>query len=200
MTGTIILAAGASTRLGEPKQCLAFGGKTLLQKALQAAGESCKNTVVVLGAHAKSILPIIEKEAVHVVHNEHWQEGMASSIRKGLEALLRLAPQTTEVIVMLCDQPFADTSLLNRLIAEKNRTGKGIIASAYEDTAGVPVLFDKKFFPELLSLRGREGAKKLLSRHPEALTTIPFPLGAIDIDTAADYQALLHQRERHHKF
>lgn len=194
MTATIILAAGASTRLGEPKQRLLFGGKTLLQRAVQAAEKSdSETTIVVTGAYSESILADMEEEKVCLIHNPDWREGMASSIRVGLEQLLRIAPQTTAVIIMLCDQPFADGALLNRLIEEKHKTGKGIIVCAYKNTAGVPVLFDKIFFHELMALSGREGAKKLLFRHPEELTPIPFPFGAIDIDTPADYQALLQQ-------
>ena len=192
MTGTIILAAGASTRLGKPKQQLLFGGKTFLQRAIQAAEESSSEmTVVVTGAHSESILADLKRESAQLVHNTHWAEGMASSICTGLEELLRIAPQTSAVILMLCDQPFADASLLNRLIEEKSRTGKGVIACAYKDTIGVPVLFDKSLFPKLMALMGQEGAKKLLFRHQNDLATISFPSGAIDIDTQADYQALL---------
>ena len=194
MTGTIILAAGASSRLGEAKQQLRFGGKTLLQRAIQAAEESAsERTVVVTGAHVTSIVADRPGGSIQFVHNPQWPEGMASSIRTGMQELLRIKPETTAAIFMLCDQPFADAQLLNRLIEEKSRTDKGIVACAYKDTAGVPVLFDKNFFPELRALKGREGAKKLLFRYPETLTTIPFPLGAIDIDTPSDYQALLQQ-------
>ncbi len=194
MTGLIILAAGASTRLGRPKQRLIFKGRSLLQGAIQAGKESgCANSLIVLGAHAPSILADIEKEAISVVHNPDWQEGMASSIRSGLQELLRIAPQTSGLILMLCDQPYVNALLLNKLIEEKRRTGKKMVACAYKETAGVPVLFDKSFFPQLLSLSGREGAKKLLYQYPEALHTIPFPLGAIDIDTQTDYESLLTQ-------
>ncbi|QCR24857.1 NTP transferase domain-containing protein [Pontibacter sp. SGAir0037] len=195
MTGLVLLAAGASTRLGEPKQQLLYQGKTLLQHAVEVALQAgCAPVVVVLGARAASILPEVEKEPVSVVQNPGWEEGMASSIRSGLTYLLRIEPETTGCIFMVCDQPYVDAALLNRLVQASAGNTNRIVASAYKDTAGTPVLFGKSFFTELLALKGQEGARKILFRHQEAVTTVAFPLGAIDIDTAEDYKALLQSR------
>lgn len=191
MTGLIILAAGASTRMGCPKQQLAYQGKTLLQHAIDMALHSdCSPVIVVLGAHSMVILPELAAEKVSIVENPHWEEGMASSIRAGITALQAKAPLATGVIFMVCDQPYVDTSHLNNLVRQKLDTGQGIIASYYNDTMGVPVLFDKVFFPELLALKGEEGAKKLLYQHQQEVTAVPFPMGSIDIDTLADYHSL----------
>jgi len=89
---------------------------------------------------------------------------------------------------MLCDQPFVDASLLNQLVQKKSL--KGIIASTYNGIIGAPVLFDVAYFDELLLLKGQEGAKKLLTKYPEDIDTVAFPLGSIDIDTMEDYERL----------
>ena len=91
---------------------------------------------------------------------------------------------------MLCDQPFADAAMLNQLIRQKSQSKKPIVASAYSGTFGPPALFDKSTFAELLKLSGRDGAKKLLMQYADELDTVPFPLGAIDIDTTSDYERL----------
>lgn len=191
MTGLVLLAAGASVRLGEPKQNLNFRGKTLLQHAVQAATASvCKPVIVVLGANAEAFTSEIQQESISVIRNQEWETGMASSIRCGLNELLRQAPQTTNIIFMLCDQPFVEPQILNKLVQTNTETGKEVIACSYQDTLGTPALFHKTMFPELLALTGDEGAKKLIFRHQETVAMVLFPLGAIDIDTPADYTAL----------
>lgn len=192
MTGLIILAAGASTRMGTPKQTLLYQGKSLLQHAVQTAlATVCRPVIVVLGAHANDVLPEIAGAPVQVVQHAGWEEGMGSSIRAGIAALKEQAPEAAGALVMLCDQPFVTETLLSRLLAEKQETGKKIIASSYNDTIGPPVLFDAAFFPELLSLRGQQGAKVLLMEHKNEVTAVPFPSGSTDIDTRDDYEALI---------
>jgi molybdenum cofactor cytidylyltransferase len=188
MTGIIILAAGSSSRLGTAKQALVYQGQTLLQRAVHTALQTdCKNIAVVLGANADTLKTGMEHESITLLFNADWEEGMASSIRCGLAGLQKTTP-ITSVILMLCDQPYVDVVLLNRLL--QNAAPNKIIASAYNNAVGPPALFDSAFFNQLLSLSGNEGAKKIMLQHPEALIEIPFPLGAIDIDTKADYDAL----------
>jgi len=189
MTGIIILAAGASGRLGKPKQNLIYKGKTLLQSAIDIANDSkCIPVLVILGANADVIKPTIENLSINILQNENWQEGMASSIKVGITGLKKIEPKVDSVILMLCDQPFVDAELINKLIQSKSE--KGIVASAYNDTIGVPVLFDADYFEELLQLKGDEGAKKLLMKHPEDIAKIDFPLGSVDIDSTGDYEKL----------
>ncbi|MBF8965092.1 nucleotidyltransferase family protein [Pontibacter sp. FD36] len=192
VSGLVILAAGASTRLGQPKQLLHYQGKSLLQRAAQVATEAgFSPVVVVLGARAEKLIPELTDLPVTTVQNPDWQEGMASSIRVGLEELLKLKPTLDDVTFMVCDQPFVDADVLKRLMQAKQDGRSGIIASAYQETLGTPVLFDKIYFPELLALEGQEGAKKIIMKHPSAVSSLRFEAGAIDIDTAADYAALL---------
>lgn len=191
MTGTIILAAGASTRLGRPKQLLLYNNKSLLQHAIDAAVTVSKqDTIVVLGANAELIQPQVKPAEAGVVINENWEEGMGSSIRTGLSALLQLNEKLDDVIIMLADQPFVNGDLLKNLQEKKRNTGKEIVACFYKEQPGVPALFGSKFFTELLSLQSAEGAKKLFFAFPESVATVPFPFGSIDIDTMQDYNNL----------
>lgn len=197
MTGLIILAAGPSSRLDQPKQKIVFKGKTLLQQTVEAAIHSaCKPVMVILGAYAEEIQTDIKKEDVIVVYNHQWEEGMSSSLRLGIELLQKTAPLVSDVIIMVSDQPFVSTALLDNLINKKAATRKEIIACSYNNTLGVPVLFNKKFFPELLLLAGQEGAKKLLTEHQDSVATIPFAQGDIDIDTIEDYEALTERENQ----
>lgn len=192
MTGIIILAAGASSRMGKPKQLLIYQQKTLLQRAIQAAvGIPGACIVVVIGANQSLIKPDINNSAVIIEENPDWQQGMASSVRAGINRLTTVQPQVENALLMLCDQPFVDTVLLQKLI-EKKQAGTGqIIASAYQNTVGAPVLFDRSYFDELTDLQGQEGARKLLNKYKEHVISIPFENGAIDIDTPEDYERLL---------
>ena len=190
-TGIILLAAGASTRLGKPKQNLFYQGQTLLQHAIQAALETkLKPVILVLGAHADTINPGIEILDLHLIINPDWAEGMGSSIRIGLTELLKTQPAIKQVILMVCDQPFVSADLLMQLVEAKGNNAEAIVASAYKNTVGTPVLFPRKYFPELLTLNGQVGAKKLLFRHQDFVIPIPFPEGDFDIDTMQDYEAL----------
>lgn len=192
MTGLIILAAGTSARLGKPKQLLTYKGESLIRRAVRAGiGAHCNPIVVVLGAHFEEIKPEIESKSVHIAYNPYWQEGIASSIRIGVSELRKQNIDIEETIIMLCDQPMADATLFKNMMLEKRKTGKGIVACSYNETIGVPVLYQKKYFPELLALKGDEGAKKILVRHKKEVYVIPFPDGAIDIDTIDDYEDLL---------
>ena len=189
MTGLVILAAGSSSRLGTPKQNLFFKGKTLLRLAVDAAVNSvCKPVVLVLGANSESIVLDFNGPSVKVIQNDIWAQGMASSIRAGLNAVLDLDDNLSGVVFMLCDQPFADEHLVNRLI-DAQAPGQ-IVASAYNNMLGVPVLFDKKYFADLQALKGEEGARKLLIKYASQVTPIAFPLGSVDVDTMKDYQRL----------
>lgn len=189
MTGVIILAAGSSSRLGTAKQSLNYQGQTLLQRAIQAALESdCEAVAVVLGANAEAIQATITNQPVHVFLNADWEDGMSSSIQCGLTGLQASTPQLSAIVLMLCDQPYVNAATINQLL-QKASSNK-IVASAYNGTVGAPALFDCSFFAELLQLTGHEGAKKLLIKHVDAIISVPFPLGAIDIDTIADYEQL----------
>ncbi len=192
-TGLILLAAGASTRLGQPKQLLEYKGRTFIKQAIDTALQVIQTPViVVLGANSPLLQNEVSTFKVHVIINDNWKEGMASSIRYGLSGLLEIMPHIDNVILMVCDQPFVSASLIEDLIAERKQTLKGIIACTYKNTLGTPVLFNKNYFSDLLNLNGTEGAKKLISKYLEDVSAVSFPLGFIDIDTVDDYEQLLN--------
>lgn len=185
------MAAGSSSRLGRPKQLLPHNGKSLLEHTVDMANDAVANPViVVLGANAALLENIVDDKKVHIVENKEWKDGMASSIRCGLNTLLQIAPLSDAVILMVCDQPFVSSSLLNELIAKQKNTGMPIVTCQYENTFGPPALFYKTIFPELLILKGDAGARKIVAHHSNDTATVLFTQGNIDIDTEADYQAL----------
>lgn len=189
MIGATILAAGPSSRLGTPKQTILYEGKTLLQHAVEAAESAgCLPVVIVLGAHANIILNHFHSPSATIVHNHDWQDGMGTSIAVGISALLQAASTIDAAIVMVCDQPFADATLLHKLIEQQKLTGKGIAASTYANTMGVPALFDKKYFEILQQLKGDEGAKKIMLLHRDDVALVLFDKGTVDIDTVHDVE------------
>ncbi|MFD0749076.1 NTP transferase domain-containing protein [Mucilaginibacter calamicampi] len=191
MTGIIILAAGSSSRMGKAKQNLLFRGQTLLQNAINTAFGSHSDIIaVVLGANALNISSTIGTSNIQVFVNEDWALGMGTSISYGLKELLKIQPEISSVLFMLTDQPLVDQNFINQLI-EKATPGK-IVASAYNNTLGPPVLFDNSFFDDLLKMRGNEGAKKILQKYSNAVVELPFPEGAFDVDTPDDYDRLVN--------
>ncbi|CAN5451360.1 hypothetical protein BH23BAC1_BH23BAC1_17210 [soil metagenome] len=190
--GIIILAAGASKRMGSPKQLLPFEGSSLIQHSIKAAmGSVCNPIVVVLGAKHELILPQISHYPVNIKINNEWEEGMASSIRAGIKSILEIMPKLRSVLILLCDQPFVSADQINKLVEASHITNKSIVVSQYKDTAGVPALFTKEHFWDLQHLKGKEGAKNLLKAHKECIYKVPFPLGNIDIDTPEDYKNII---------
>jgi molybdenum cofactor cytidylyltransferase len=191
----IILAAGASKRMGEPKQLLKYNGANLIQHAIdEALAAGSQKVFIVLGSGGEKISEHINKRQANIVYNKNWEEGIASSIREGLQQSLLLSANVDAVILMVCDQPYVTAALLKNLVNEQIESGKHIVAAQYQETWGTPVLFYKSFFPELLKLKGDTGAKKILMDNKEQVQAVKFPLGDIDIDNIADYEMLLQQK------
>jgi len=192
--GIIILAAGSSSRLGQPKQLLSYQHKTLLDHTIEAARKAAKERVVViLGENYQLIKEHIYSTGVKIVYNPGWQEGISSAIRTGLSAIRKENPELEQVILAVCDQPFLTDLIFEKLITKATTSGKGIVASTYAQTLGTPVLFGKAYFDDLAALKGKEGAKTLLGKYQDDITAIPFENGEIDIDTPDDYRKLIHK-------
>lgn len=193
-TGIIILAAGSSSRLGQPKQLLAYKNSTLLKNTIKQVSSITNAVIIVVTGSNKDL---IENELhslnLKISHNPDWQSGMSSSINKGLTDLLVLNPECQSCIFAVCDQPYVSRIIFENLITKYQQTGKGIIASSYSETLGTPVLFDKKYFNQLLALKGQEGAKKIINKFLDDTVSIPFENGNIDIDTPEDYSKLIFE-------
>ncbi|NMG21970.1 nucleotidyltransferase family protein [Brasilonema bromeliae] len=192
--GAIILAAGASTRMGQPKQLLQFQGRSFLRHTVEVVVASvCNPIIVVLGAYAEKMRQEVSQLPVLVVENSQWDEGMGASIKVGMTALNAAAEEIEGVVLTLCDQPFISCNVINQLVAAYHSTGQGIIASEYAQTLGVPALFSHKFFSDLTSLEATSGAKQVIKKYSHEVFCLPFAAGAIDIDTPQDYERLLSQ-------
>ena len=189
--GAVILAAGPSTRMDTPKQILHFRGETLVRRAASAAIEAgCWPVVVVTGAHA-----VVTREAllgldVQEAENKEWESGMSSSLRVGIEALVKTVPRISAIVLMLCDQPFVTREIIAGLVSAHCETNRAIVASAYGGSYGVPALFSRKYFAELTALKGALGAKQVIQKHIAEIQLLNFPQGEIDIDTPDDFARL----------
>jgi molybdenum cofactor cytidylyltransferase len=189
--GLMILAAGASTRMGTPKQLLPFQGRSLLRYMADVAIASCcDQIVVVLGSQAERTMLEVDTLAVHVIENQRWADGMGTSIAAGMTALTALDQDLNAVIIVLCDQPFVSAPLLNQLVESYRATQSPIVASAYANTIGVPALFDQSLFTALMAMNASAGAKYLIEQHAEVFQ-VSFPEGAIDLDTPVQYQQFI---------
>lgn len=146
--------------------------------------------LVVLGAHADQLKKEVDGTKAMVVENSDWQEGMASSIRCGIATLTEMSPNTAGAILMVCDQPYVTSSLLNDLLKAHLDTGKPIVTCSYANTFGPPAFFYKNLFPELLSLTGDVGARSVIRQHANEVAVVLFQKGRIDIDTEKDFENL----------
>lgn len=192
----VLLAAGASSRMGQPKQLLPYQGRTLLRHAAETAlATGCQPVVLVTGAVHEPLAQGVRGLPLLIAHNPEWATGMGSSIRAGLKAALEKAPQPpAAVLIMLCDQPLVTPALLLDLIEQQHLTQAPVVAAAYGDTLGVPAVFGAATFAALQQLRGAEGARKLIAAYEPAVGSVPFPGGIFDVDTPAQYAALLQAR------
>jgi molybdenum cofactor cytidylyltransferase len=187
--GLILLAAGGSTRMGRPKQLLIYDGQPLLRRAAQIAIDSaCSPIIVVLGAASEESRAVLRALTVQIEVNEQWARGMGSSLRHGMQRLMREETDVAAAIILLCDQPHVTADVLRRLAEAHASTGKRAIACSYAGAFGPPCLFAASRFDELLRLPDDRGAKSVLAAAAavDDLHLIPFPQGAIDLDTPAD--------------
>jgi len=182
----LILAAGASTRLGQPKQLVSYNGELLLERTLRIVQQAnVQDIYVVLGAHAEQIEAATRLRGATVLRNEAWQAGMASSIRTGIAAL----PVTTQqALILTCDQPAVTADHLTALLTVASNYNT-TAASEYAGRRGTPAVFPESAFSELLQLQGDTGARDLL-QHKNTVA-LPLPDGEWDIDTPEDLANLL---------
>ena len=183
-TAVILLAAGASRRLGRPKQLVAWQGEPLLRRAARMALEAGFWPLrVVLGAEAEACREALSGLKVQVVLNPGWEEGMGSSIRAGMADL---PPDVDAALLLTCDQPALDGPLLTRILSAHGAHPERLVACGYGGIRGIPALFPRRLFPELEALGGDRGARGLLGETD--VLEIPFPGGELDLDTPGDLE------------
>jgi CTP:molybdopterin cytidylyltransferase MocA len=184
----IVLAAGASTRFGSAKQLVRVAGRPLLHNAVTRAAEiTGQALIVVLGAGAAELAPLLKHSPGSVVVNQEWREGLASSIRAGVA---RVPAACTGVMLLLADQAAVTADDLRRLAGTWRKQPQYIAAAQYAGTTGAPAIFPRSAFRDLAELRGDGGARALLHRGADRLVRVPMPSAAIDVDTPEDLLAL----------
>jgi CTP:molybdopterin cytidylyltransferase MocA len=185
----IILAAGASTRLGQPKQLVEYEGEPLVQRAAIAARHAgAAPVLVVLGSNADRISPVLERlPDVRTIHNANWESGLSSSLSTGL-AVLTEYPEIDGAMIVLADQPLVDAAALRSLVEAFG--GSRVVASSYADTIGAPAIIGHEYFEELSQLEGDRGAGAWLRSRKVEVTVIPLTSPALDIDTSDDLDKL----------
>ena len=184
----IVLAAGASRRLGRPKQLVLLQGETLLSRTIRVTLEAGAGPVgVVLAASASNMLSGVDASGIQVVMNHQCEHGVATSIHAGLRWLQDNSPEAPGVLMLVCDQPGLTSEHLLMLLDSFSRSGPNcIVASVYGGIRGVPAILPRSDFPKLLALEGDQGAKMLLQHASCLVIEVPFERGSIDIDTPED--------------
>jgi molybdenum cofactor cytidylyltransferase len=183
----VVLAAGASTRLGVPKQLIEFRGEPLVRRAARAAGEAgASPVIVVLGADAASVAQAVGGLAsTATVTNEQWHEGLASSLATGIREAQRLDAECDGALLTTSDQPLVDGPALRQLL-DAFGDGARLVAAEYSGTIGVPAVIGREHFDALLALEGDAGAGRWLRGKGDAVHRIPLLEAAMDIDIAED--------------
>ncbi len=184
----IVLAAGASTRFGSAKQLVRIAGRPLLHNTVSRAVEVAGGAViVVLGARAAELAPLLSHSPASIVINRDWREGIGSSIRAGVA---RLPATCSGVMLVLADQAAVTVGDLQRLLSAWKRQPEYVAAAVYSGAVGVPAIFPRARFQDLIDLRGDVGARMLLQRNPERVVRVPMESAALDIDTPEDLLSL----------
>ncbi len=187
--GMVLLAAGASSRMGSPKQLLEYKGRPLVRHAVEVALKSgLGRVIVVVGARAAEVREALTGAPVEIVENAEWETGIGSSIRAGVLRAEEL--ELAGIVLALADQPLVSHATYNRLIMTWQVTKKPVIASQYAGTVGVPVLFAKEYFCKLILLKPTEGCKGLILSSGGKAVRLDCAEAEADIDTPQDFKRI----------
>ena len=179
----VILAAGASKRMGRPKQLLKWGSESLVSHAISKALElGSPEVILVLGANHEAFESEINHFPITILKNENWEEGLGKSIACAANYVLKSKLKTSSLLITLADQPLIDTDFLNGIIQKFSQNQNQIVSTSYEKgKKGVPVLFDACYLGELSNLSVDNGAKRLLKKHQSYINSLQFRHKNLDI-------------------
>jgi len=194
----LLLAAGGSSRMGQPKQLLSWGEQTLIEHQIQTLLNTGNPVNVVIGSNSDLIIPVIEKFPANILINADWESGMGSSISFGIRQINQLFPEAEGVLITLLDQPLLTASYFQKMLGAFQPGSQQILVSrSSSGWTGVPVLFDKCYFKELAELGNDEGAKKVFKRHEKSIIFLDGGELLEDMDTPETYQKLLSKYFNH---
>lgn len=186
----VVLAAGASKRMGEPKQLLKWGGSTLITHTIQTALKLNSDTIyVVLGANFKLIKNSITHFPITILNNKNWEQGLGESIAFAAKHIQKSSHKPEAILFVLADQPFINVSYLKSMISSFSKEKKQIIASSYQNRKfGVPALFDSYYLDDLSDLKGDFGARHFMQKNESFIKALIPPVKNVDLDFKEDYE------------
>ncbi len=190
----VVLAAGAATRFGLPKQLVDVGGTTMIEHILHVVQRAGVDEVVVVLGHKAAQVARHIPSWCRIALNQRWQEGVSTSIQAGLDAT---SGPAQAVLFIVADQPYLRSGEIDRLLWAYYGHTKAVVVPVYQGRRGNPVLFDRSLFPLLRDLSGDSGGRQVMERLPQQVLTVemPSPEMFVDIDTQADYEEYLRMRE-----
>ena len=189
----VILAGGASRRLGRPKQLLDLGGEPLLRHTVRnALASSLDEVVLVLGSRAEGIAAAVGDLGQRTVVNPNFASGQSTSLVAGVAVV---SPRAEAVLVLLGDQPLVSTAAIDRLVDVFEAERSWIVQAAYAGVPGNPVLFDRSLVEDLAAVTGDQGAREVVRRRRDevALVEVGDVADVVDVDAEADYAALVER-------
>ncbi|MBV8142909.1 MAG: nucleotidyltransferase family protein [Verrucomicrobia bacterium] len=197
-TAIVILAAGGSRRLGQPKQLLPVLGEPLLRRVVKMAAEvRPDHLIVVLGSSAGECVPVIKDCDADIVVNPFWESGLAGSIRIGVERAEE--EKADSVLLLLADQPWLSSEVIQRFLDRMRGQTDLIISARYNGILGAPMMFGSDWFPRLKNLEGDQGARSLVAKEGGQVEVIDWSEGALDLDTPEDLASLMTGLESMHR-
>ncbi len=191
----VIPAAGASTRLGRPKQLVMFEGESLIRRAVRSSLSVCENVVVVLGSDVNDIEPELAGLSTEICINKNWKDGIGTSIAEGVRLAEKKFKDLNGFLIHLSDLPLVTSVELRKLLEAADSEKEKIVFSVYEDFEGVPAYFPSRYFSGLASLEGDFGAQGLIkSAEPESKIGVRNGIRYFDVDSEEDLAELLNPK------
>jgi molybdenum cofactor cytidylyltransferase len=187
----ILLAAGGSVRMGQPKQLIPWREKTLIEHQVETLINVGNPVIVVLGNASESVIPLLEKYDIGISINKNWETGLGSSVVSGINYVVEKYPDTEGVMTALLDLPFISVQHYQNLLKNfQPGTGQIIISTSAYGWKGVPAVFDRCYFDELKALKGDEGAKNIIRKYINKTIGIDCGVMLKDLDTPEDFRKL----------